>query len=181
MEQSAVPKETLANLRDFFLASGVEELRAAYTRLTQDEPEAPVVGDWERVEFAYNRLFVGPRSPQAPPYASVYLDEEGTLMGPTTLTIRKVYHAVGLVAPEECSTPDDGLALELDACRQLLVASEVVESVELEQLRGFLARHLAQWLPMFTTRVRAAGGVPDSIEFVLRQLESHFVSERGIA
>ena len=57
------------------------------------------MADWDKLEFAFNRLFVGPRCPLAPPFASCYMDVERTLMGPTTLRVRGMRRACGLAAP----------------------------------------------------------------------------------
>ena len=51
-------------LRDFFAARNASEMECAYRSLAAAVPEAPhVVEDWETVEFAFNRLFVGPGAP----------------------------------------------------------------------------------------------------------------------
>lgn len=158
-------------LRDFFLAAGSAELRGAYERLADAGADPPPVEDWDELEFAFNRLFVGPRSPVAPPYASVYLDGQALLMGSTTLTIRHMYYALGLTSPWENSLPDDHLGLELDAWRQMQCAASAVESEELRELQDFLQDHLRKWVPLFAARVREAGDLPPALLFVVSLLE----------
>ena len=53
-----VEMESVAALRDFFLARNRPELERAYGELTKNFPEdVPEVEDWEEVEFAFNQVF----------------------------------------------------------------------------------------------------------------------------
>lgn len=153
-------------LRDFFLAANAGDLRVAYELLRQGDAAAPPVDDWSEVEFAFNRLFVGPASLVAPPYSSVYLDGQPDLMGPTTTTIRHFYEAIGLVSPWLDSLPDDHLSLELDAYRRLERAGAVLDLDELRDLQAFLGAHLRSWVPLFVDRVRRSEDTPEAILFV---------------
>lgn len=72
---------TLSALSDFFLARTGSDLATAFTILADnnastDDTEDPERIDWEAAEFVFNKLFVGPMAPQAPPYASCYLSAE---------------------------------------------------------------------------------------------------------
>lgn len=168
----------LEAIRDFFVARNARELAAAYARLADLEPAAPTVADWQQVEFAFNRLFVGPRSPVAPPFASVYLEAEPQLMGASTLKIRQMYELVGLASPRKNVIPDDHLSFELDAYRQLCLAQQQLAAGELIALRDYLLnRHLARWLPLFINRVNAAPAVPEAIRFVLNCLDQWLSQE----
>jgi TorA maturation chaperone TorD len=40
-------------------------------------------------EYDFNALFVGPQTLKAAPYASVYLEEDASVMGKSTLSIRE--------------------------------------------------------------------------------------------
>ncbi|MBW7882081.1 MAG: molecular chaperone TorD family protein [Caldilineaceae bacterium] len=161
----------LAALRDFFLAANADALVTAYAALQAVAPEpAPAVDDWLPVEFAFNRLFVGPRTLLAPPYASVYLDPEPQLMGRITLQIRQLYQLLDLRVPWENVIPDDHLSFELDLCRQLSVARRTVVSPELEAIYMYLIAHMRRWVPQFVVRVRAARAVPPALGFVVEQL-----------
>jgi TorA maturation chaperone TorD len=161
----------LAALRDFFLAANAADLQAAYKTLAAASPDHPEVDDWQAVEFAFNRLFVGPRRLQAPPFASVYLDGQPDLMGVSTLRARQIYHAVGLASPWENAVPDDHIGLELDALRQIGMALSEVESDELCKYYHLLHDDLAAWTPRFCERVRAASDLPPAIRFVIDRLE----------
>jgi TorA maturation chaperone TorD len=161
----------LQALQDFFMAPHALEMAAAYEALAllADAP-APYVEDWRAVEFAFNRLFIGPKALLAPPFASVYLEPEPQLMGRTTLQIRELYTLLDLQSPWKNVVPDDHISLELDAYRQLLAAEAATHAPELALARGYLAAHLRRWLPAFAARVQSAGVTPPAIWFVAAQL-----------
>ncbi len=161
----------LLALRDFFIAGRDHEMAAAYERLAlvADEP-APYVDYWRQVAFAFNRLFVGPKAPLAPPFASVYLDPEPQLMGRTTLQLRDLYLVLDLSSPWKNTIPDDHISFELDAYRQLLAALAIMHVQELDDARSFLAAHMRRWLPTFTARIQQGGVTPPAIWFVAAQL-----------
>lgn len=147
--------------RNFFIAQNAAELRAAVTELPSAlRNDRLQDADWEQTEFAFNRLFVGPMALEAPPYASVYLEDEPQVMGKTTMLVRSVYEMIGLVSPWKNTLPDDHISLELDAAlalhRVLLAATPSVRG-QLEELRGFFLReHVQVWVPRFCARIEAA-------------------------
>lgn len=172
----------LKGLRDFFSARNAAELEVAYAYLADwvSQP-APAVTDWQVVEFAFNRLFVGPRTPLAPPFASIYLEPEPQLMGQSTRQVRQIYELAGLQSPLKNIIPEDHLSFELDAYRQLSIALVGVPSAELTALRRyFLNRHLRRWLPQFISRVRSAEATPQAIHFVIDCLEALLAQELGL-
>lgn len=161
-----VSSTLLPALRDFFMAQNAAELAAAYGQLG-----GPAVADWTVVEFAFNRLFVGPRALLAPPFASIYLEPEPQLMGRSTQTVRHLYEMMGLTSPWHNRLPDDHLSLELDAYLQLQTVLNRLESAELTALRDyFLLKHLHQWLPRFIQRVKTTAVTPAPILFAVDQL-----------
>ncbi|MEW5723943.1 MAG: molecular chaperone TorD family protein [Thermodesulfobacteriota bacterium] len=168
-------------MRDFFLSRDAADLAAAYKTLAGLGP-APDPGDWEAVEFAFNRLFVGPMKLAAPPYASVYLDPEPRVMGESTLQARRVYQALGLESPWEGRLPDDHISLELDACLHFQAALAKAPAEELSALwRYFILEHLGTWVPRFVDRVREAPLVPAPIVFVIDQLVAWLDQEMSAA
>lgn len=165
-------------LRDFFMANNRPELRSAYLALAQAAPAAAPRGiAWDELEFAFNRLFVGPKALFAPPYASVYLEPAPQLMGRTTLKMREFYQLLTLASPERQQLPEDHLGLELDAYRQLQIAAAQVNSPELHVLLGYLCQHLGQWVPHFVARVHRAAGTPPALLFVVDQLAQWLAAE----
>lgn len=171
---------TISGLRDFFMARNAPEMAQAFQLLAESSPEeTPEEADWELVEFAYNRLFIGPNSVVAAPMASIYIETEPYVMGHTTLTIRQLYETVGLVSPWQGSLPEDHLALELDACHQLRTNLGRSGSPDLLELYSFLVEnHMADWIPMFVGKVTADSETPAVIGWICRQLENWLTLER---
>lgn len=177
---------TAAALRDFFIARDASEMSRAYESLVEAvQTPAPNPGDWTTVEFSYNHVFVGPKSIPAPPFASVYIEEEPFVMGETTLMVRRLYQMLGLVSPWEGKIPDDHISLELDACLHMRAGLLQSGSSQLRDLyRYFLNEHMARWIPMFVGKVVQVPDVPRVILWVCRELEewlareSRWVSQR---
>lgn len=71
--------------------------------------------DFDELHADYTRLFVGPRAPMAPLWASYYLEPEKLLFQQTTLDVRNLYRTYGLVFDGGLNEEaDDHLGLELD-------------------------------------------------------------------
>ena len=151
-------------LRDFFVAKNAADMRKALAGLPSGmRPDCSREMDWEQTEFAFNRLFVGPMALEAPPYASVYLEDEPQVMGRTTMLARSVYEMIGLVSPWKNTLPDDHVSLELDAAlalHRMLQATSPDVRGQLEELRGFfLEEHVQIWMPRFCERIESAASV----------------------
>lgn len=171
----------LAALRDFHAAHDGRSMAAAVAKLggpTLDDDGA------EALEFAFNRLFVGPAAPVAPPYASAWLDPERRLMGDVTGRVTAVYETIGLCSPLAGSVPDDHLALELDAALALAALAGESPAPLSSQApvallrRWFVDEHLAQWLPLFINRIDAAADVPHALRHANRCLADWLDDER---
>ena len=68
----------------------------------------------DRLEGAYNRLFVGPAKPEAGPWESLHRGKEGTLFCQTTLDVRLVLDVEqGLIPRSYPHVADDHVALEV--------------------------------------------------------------------
>lgn len=87
-------------LRDFFIAANTGQILQALHNM----PGICASGLTE-LEYEFNRLFIGPAPPPAPPYASVYLEKESRLMGETTMAIARFYDALGLRPAREGIPP----------------------------------------------------------------------------
>lgn len=176
-EEKALLRAT--SLRDFFIARDAPEMADAYQSLIKSvKTAAPIPADWKDIEFAFNRLFVGPNSLPSPPFASVYIDSEPQIMSPSTIRIRQIYGMLGLTSPYEGSLPDDHLSLELDASIHFKTALNRNDSAELRGLwRYFLVDHLGLWIPQFVNRVLSTKGVPQAILFAVNQLKDWLKEE----
>jgi TorA maturation chaperone TorD len=107
------------------------------------------------------RLFVGPFALLAPPYGSVYLDNERRLMGASALEVEACYREAGLELASGFNGTPDHVAAELEFMHFLavteLAARRDNDPVRASRFRGkqraFLTRHLGAWAPDFTRTV----------------------------
>ncbi len=160
-------------LSRFFAAQNAAELQAAYLDLSAwVRQPAPAVDDWQAVEFSFNRLFVGPKAPIAPPFASVYLEPEPQLMGASTMRVREIYGLAGLQSPLKNKVPEDHISYELDCLRQFSVALNQIPSTEMSAMRNYLLTTMQRWLPSFIQRIRSAANVHEAILFVVDCLDA---------
>jgi len=101
------------------------------------------------LEADFNRLFVGPGRPLAPPWESYYLDADHLLFQEQTLAVRRAYREFGLEVPQTGGEPDDSLGLELtfvaELCRMAL--EDGAPDEDLPAIRQFLSSHLLRWAP----------------------------------
>ncbi len=154
-------------LRDFFIAASGSQIFLAYQQLKSLLPDLPPPPATDEVEFCFNQLFVGPAAPIAPPFASVYLEEDALVMGRTTLDARDLYASLGLVSPWQGRFPDDHISLELDACLHFRQLGNGPLGGDIAQLyQRFLEQHLLLWVPVFVTRIAAAKEIPAAIRTV---------------
>lgn len=137
--------------RDFFNAADMTS-RCASLRYFFPESEAWPQNEVLDVEYDFNALFVGPATLLAPPYASVYLDEEPLLMGATTLSVREFLQSFGLSVSAENSVPDDHISYEMELAVMLLVHARYSPQYH-DALARFVRAHLELWLPAFIAKI----------------------------
>lgn len=109
--------------------------------------EAPL-DDAQEFEFEYNRLFVGPEQLPAPPYETIYVSTDPTLMRQVTMSVRQAYLDHGIAISSKNVEPDDHLAFEF------LFASKLIEDGSLDELSGFLDDHMNKWIEGHATAIR---------------------------
>ncbi|RMF87316.1 MAG: hypothetical protein D6736_13090 [Nitrospinota bacterium] len=122
----------------------------------------------EALRVEYNRLFVGPASPLAHPYESVYRTPGGWVMGECTLEVLQMYREEGLYPDAGYKDLPDHISMELEymacLCQREAEARErgEEEGVRLygEKEHRFLKAHLASWIPQFCARVLEAASLP---------------------
>lgn len=125
-------QETLARLgRDFAAA------------LSDDDAEAQMCAE-------YQRLFIGPNALEAPPWGSVYLEEEGTLFGDTTLALRSFLEEQGVSLNTGMHEPDDHIGLLLWAAAWLAEHDRPAAVVML------FDQHLLPWSGRYLERLESA-------------------------
>ena len=114
--------------------------------------------DLNLLTLAYARLFVGPYSLPAPPYGSIYLENERKIMGGSTLDARQRYRSFGLDVSDHIREAPDHITIELEFMFFLIYTEiEAVRSGApgktrdlLLHQRSFLFDHLSEWIPGFT-------------------------------
>ncbi|MEG2171756.1 MAG: molecular chaperone TorD family protein [Desulfovibrionaceae bacterium] len=180
MTQTHNPATTLALIRDFFVAKNPEMRKDSLLRLAHAYPLLPEAAHilrlpddsshpyWRELEYAFNRIFVGPGPIPAPPYASVYLNHDKCLMGTGTLRVRALMHSLHLSVPHEGHDPDDFLPYELDLYLALTALSPA--AVDAQARHWFLHEHLPHWLTLFIRQAQEANTTP-AIALVLHLLE----------
>ncbi|HKZ83677.1 MAG TPA: molecular chaperone TorD family protein [Anaerolineae bacterium] len=109
----------------------------------------------------YTRLFIGPGKVLAPPWESVYFNEERLTFQEQTLQVRAWYRRFGLEAEKLHNEPDDHIGLELSFLAHLAqLALDALERQDqpavdelLEAQRRFLSEHLLRWAPAWCDQV----------------------------
>jgi TorA maturation chaperone TorD len=174
--------EFLPLLRDFFSAVDGKALKSAATAISHHfGMPLGVETNWIDVEYDFNRLFVGPATVPAPPYASAYQDDP-TLMGEPALAARDAYRQLGLAVPNEGAIPDDHLAFELDAALAMHLLATIEEyrgNADLAALRAwFIVEHMGQWVPKFTQAVLSQERVSQPVSMAVNALLQWLSSEK---
>lgn len=96
----------------------------------------------------------------APPYGSLYLDQDGVLMGRSTQRVFEAYRSEGL-SPDNSSEPPDYLATELEFLYYLVEQEEeALHRRDVEEARDkslkqkmFISELLNPWVSIFCRRV----------------------------
>ncbi len=115
----------------------------------------------QELEVAYTDLFINRLGgAPAPPYGSVYLDQDGQLMGQSARSAAEAYRAEGLSIAAG-GEPPDFLSTELEFLYYLVEQEEAaLTSREVDKARSASARQadfcralLHPWVPVFCKRV----------------------------
>ncbi len=131
----------------------------------------------------YTRLFLGPMDILAKPYGSVWLDEEKTLMGESTMAVLELYREADFEMDEEFKELPDHIAAELEFLYLLIFrenearqggdAAKTAFFIDLQQ--RFLTRHLGAWVGNLASAIKANAQCDFYCE--LADLASLFVSQ----
>ncbi len=119
--------------------------------------------DPEELLKDYARLFVGPFQLLAPPFGSVYLDEEGRLMGDSTMDAMRFYQLAGLDMAQDFKMPPDHVVAELEFLYCLYAAEMQQAEDNPEQAetfaglrREFFRQHIGRWGRDFAAKVEGS-------------------------
>ena len=94
----------------------------------------------EDARVDYMRLLVGVGKVLAPPWGSVYLDEDRLLFNEDTLKVRLYYEHYGMKLKEKYKEPDDHLGLELEFIAYLF------ENGKTDAVRDFVEKYVTSWI-----------------------------------
>jgi TorA maturation chaperone TorD len=130
--------------------------------------EHPDQFEQQQICYEFNRLFVGPASPAAPPYESVYLSPDRLVMQEQTVAVRRMYQSENLMAASQGTIPDDFIATELEFAAYLLSRSgqaysggDAVQGDKYLSSYGlFKQEHLGCWLQLFAADVSRSASHP---------------------
>ncbi len=111
----------------------------------------------------YTRLFLGPMDILAKPYGSVWLDEEKTLMGESTMAVLELYQEADFEMDEEFKELPDHIAVELEFLYLLIFrenearqsGDETRIAAVLDLQKRFLTQHLGAWIAKLTSAMKA--------------------------
>lgn len=103
-----------------------------------------VAGHRATLEQEFQRLFLGPHALPAPPWGSVYLDEESVVYGESTLALRAWLRQRGIAPALATNEPEDH-------CGLLLLLSAWLAENAPSSLDTLLKEHLLPWAPRFLT------------------------------
>ncbi len=114
----------------------------------------------EALAIEYAALFLGPFELKAPPYASVYLENQRKVMGESTMETLRLYQEAGL--KQDSNEPADHISIELEFL-YYLISSELEADLEenqsqadffLAQQRKFLNQYLGRWIYPFCESIK---------------------------
>lgn len=116
----------------------------------------------EELAVEHARLFVGPFGLKAPPYGSVYLDGDHTVMGASTLETISLYEQEGLARDESFNELPDHIAVELEFLYYLIYCQvEALGKNDLERFQeykrkevSFVSRYLGKWAPRLCSSMK---------------------------
>lgn len=150
------------------LATLLEELSTEAAAAAAETAALVATTDLQELLVQHSRLFVGPCQLPAPPYGSVWLEQEKSLMGATTVQVASFYAACGLQLAEGTYQVPDQLTVELEFMSYLAFkqreAALTGNREEVDRQAGlqkeFLAIFLLPWLGLFTDAVINDGTAP---------------------
>ena len=119
------------------------------------------------LEVEYTRLFITayPKIP-APPYASIYLEDDRLVWGNSTIEALEIYREAGLKVSDDFRDVPDHIAAELEFVSYLISSQlKAIEESNNERLSKmlsiqdrFLVDHLLKWaIPFFDIVIKSTG------------------------
>ena len=152
------------------------EACACYAEGVAQRTEAGEDGP-QRVSVEYTRLFVGPPSPAAPPWETMYRGKDVTVgFGQPTFEMRELLRAAGLEVRNANNQYEDHMGIELlylsELCRREAMGKGAAEVAD---IAAFVERHPLSWIGPFLDRVSEAvpGGYFAGLLLVAQRVLEH--------
>ncbi len=148
-------EKVLENLEK--LLSDVCPAAVEYSKEMKDSFEQT---ETQKLAVEYASLFVGPFKLKAPPYASVYLENNNKVMGDTTMETLQLYQEAGV--KHDVKEPADHVAIELEFL-YFLLSSELDAELQADRKEvnflqahrnKFLHQYLGRWIHPFCAAVK---------------------------
>lgn len=117
--------------------------------MTQYCQQIPAIAP-EKLEYDFSILFEGQGEMPAPPWGSVYLDKENSLMAASTLHYREFLSGLGLKSQSTIREPEDQFGLMLLAWVHLIEQQQCAAAIVL------LTDHLLPWAYRYLELVKSA-------------------------
>ena len=101
------------------------------------------------IRWDFTQLFVGPYALPAPPWESVYRNNEHLLYQDTAFEVRRDYLKYNFIPQNYPHEADDNIGFELDFMLQLSTDKNA-----LRDSRKFLQEHLTKWISDFSRDIQ---------------------------
>lgn len=121
----------LSEIPQLHLWEDPDQIQAISASLAQTEPDD--------IAYDYSILFEGQGTMPAPPWGSVYLEHDNTVMGESTAAYRNLLESKGLVTDTGIREPEDQFGL------MLMAISALAEQGEDQAIVELLEQHLLPW------------------------------------
>lgn len=145
------------------LASALEPILPAAGELALQMGKTAAQNSIQELAIEHAKLFVGPFELLAPPYGSVYLEQQKRVMGDSTMSVIKMYREYGLKIADDFKELPDHIAVELEFMYYLIYKEiEAVQHAENEKAalffkaqKQFMHQYLGGFIPPFCERIKA--------------------------
>lgn len=126
------------------------------------------VENFDDIRRDFTLLFIGPGHLLAPPWESVYRNEERLIFDKETLQVRLLFHQFGMAVPTVRHEPEDHFGLEMMFVAHLCqVALDGIRTdqpyhtdLALAGIDSFFREHLGVWAHAFLADVKEAAKTP---------------------
>jgi putative dimethyl sulfoxide reductase chaperone len=117
----------------------------------------------QELTLDYSRLFLGPFEVLAPPFGSVYLNQnKKMIMDETTGEVAEMYRNAGLEVDDSFNNPADHITAELEFMHYLYFQEHAAfgennekQAEKFQKIRReFFRKHLGKWGPTFAHKVQ---------------------------